>query len=355
MRLADDDIYPTTLPPGYEFVIEDEPEFNPAVHLQLERPENIWMLSDLGYDEKFISRFASPVAMTSAARMLSDEGIAALAEVTRKLQPYIRYNSSATRVPATLRGTTHRSRFIRDLCLSPEITEFFSEMFQTSLMPHTLTHQQGHMNFQPKELGREVDSWHHDATAFDWVLMVHDPNKLKGGRFQIFDGTRQEGWDMVRSGQAIPEDRIITPHFPGAGYACFMQGCAVFHRASRLEELGFRASLVQSYVSRNVSVPDPNRLEWIELQDHHLEDPNYMLEYRCNPAEWARHRAWVAQKRLANLCKDLQIGATPAEAAAALEGAIDDVNDLIRILHRGAVPLKEAYRLRDALDQAQLS
>ncbi|WP_218064142.1 hypothetical protein [Nguyenibacter vanlangensis] len=353
--LAQDDIYPTSAPPGYEYVLRDEPAFDPAIHLQLEYPEKIWMLSDLGYDEHFISRFASPVAATSPARLLSDEGIAVLEDITRKLQPYIRYDSAGPRVPAALRGTTHRSRFIRDLCLSPDITAFFSDMFQTSLLPHTITHQQGHMNFQPRELSKEVDTWHHDATAFDWVLMVHDPNALQGGRFQIFEGTRQEGWELIRSGKSIPEDRIITPNFPGPGYACYMQGCTVFHRASRLEELGFRSSLVQSYVSRNVKVPDPNRIEWIEISEHGAQDRNYMLERQCAAAEWARHRSWVARHRLNELLAEMPFDATPEQVSQALRHVVGDLNDLIALLQHGPVSRQEAHRLRDALDLAQLA
>lgn len=353
--LPEDNIYPASLPDGYEFVVKDEPEFNPAVHLQLERPDKIWMLSDLGYSEKVISRFASPVAATNAARLLSDEGVAVMADITRKLHPFIRHNTSGARVPATLRGTTHRSRFVRDLCLSPEIAEFFSEMFQTHLVPHTITHQQGHMNFQPKELRREVDTWHHDATAFDWVLMVHDPNKIKGGRFQIFDGTREEGWKLMHSGAGIPEDRIITPDFAGPGYACYMQGSAVFHRASRLEELNERASLVQSYVSTNVKVPDPNWFDWITPTEGAVADVNYMLEQSCAPAEWARHRAWVAKRRLQELIDELPLNASAQDVLHAMEHVTNDLNDLNDLLRRGPVTHEESQLNRHLMDARHIS
>lgn len=355
--LADDLVYPKQIPPGYAFVVEDEPDFDPAVHLQLEKPDTILTMADLGYSEHAISRFASPIALTSPARLLSREGVAVMQHVARQLQPYIRHNPHTKRVPAVLRGTTHRSRFMRDLCLSPDIATFFSEMFHTPLMPHTVTHHQGHMNFAPRDLGREVDTWHHDGTAFDYVLMVHDPKTVKGGRFQWFKGTREEGWAMHRAGIAIPEDRIVTPDFIDAGYACWQQGCAVFHRATKLEEIGFRASLVQSYVTRDISFPDHNRAYFIKNRNgpDGDVDPNYKLEKDCSAAEWARHRAWLSKAKLARLMDKMPLNEPREDVIRWLEDAVFDVTSLIDQLKLGELPSEVAQQMRDELDAKQMS
>ena len=355
--LADDHVYPKTLPPGYEFVVADEPEFDPAVHLQLEKPHTITSMAELGYSEYAVSRFASPIALTSPARLLSREGVEVMQHIARQLQPYIRHNPHSKRVPAVLRGTTHRSKFMRDLCLSPDLTAFFSEMFQAPLMPHTVTHHQGHMNFAPRDLGREVDSWHHDGTAFDWVLMVHDPKTVKGGRFQVFNGTREEGWEIFRETGAIPDNRVSTPDFVDAGYACYQQGCAVFHRATKLEEIGFRASVVQSYVSRDVRFPDHNRAYFIQNRNGPAgdADPNYMLEKNCQSAEWARHRAWISKAKLARLIDQMPLAEPRESVIRWLEEAVGDVTSLIEQLRLGDVPAEVAQRMRDELDASQLS
>ena len=352
--LAETGLYPKELPPGYEFVVEDEPVFDPAVHLQLEAPGKIWTMADIGYAPEVIARFASPIAFTSPARLLSKEGVAVMQHLARVLQPYIRHNSASSRVPAVLRGTTHRSRFVRDLCLSEDITRFFSEMFRTPMMPHTVTHQQGHMNFAPRELGRNVDSWHHDATAFDWVLMVHDPRTVKGGRFQIFDGTREEGWALFREHGDVPAERVLTPEFPDAGYACYQQGCAVFHRASKLDEIGFRASVVQSYVSRDVRYPDPNRMNFM-IQRPGTMDPNAQLERNCAAVEWARHRAWLGKAKLSRLLNEMPMSEPPERVLMWLEEAVSDVNGLIARMKMGEVSGGEAQRMRDELDREQLT
>jgi hypothetical protein len=349
--LADDDIYPETLPPGYAFTI-DEPEFDPAIHLQLESPEQVWSLADIGYGSEAMDRFPSAVALTSPARILSPEGVAVAQHVARQLQPYIRHRPDSKRVPAVLRGTTHRSRFIRDLCLSKDITNFFSDMVGTPLMPHTVTHHQGHMNFAPKDLNASVDAWHHDSVAFDWVMMVHDPKTIRGGKFEVFMGTREEGARMVEDGGDPPADRIFTPDFPDAGYACYMQGCAVFHRATRVEEIAWRASLVQSYVARDVRFPDANRFYYTEDPASGV-DPNSALERDVSEFEWAKHRAWAAKAKLDWFVKNAPYTTDPAQVVAWLEASVADVNDIVATIKRGRMSMSEALLRRAAEDALQ--
>ncbi len=349
--LADDAVATKALPPGYEFSL-DEPPFDPAVHLQLEPPERLWTMAELGYTESIRSRFPSPIALTSPARLLSKEGVAALRNISEQLLPFVWYRGNRARVPAVLRGTNFRSRFIRDLCHSPAVSRFFSEMFQTPLMPHTVGHNQGHMNFSPKDLNASVDSWHHDSTAFDYVLMVHNPRELEGGRFEVFSGTCAEGARLVAAGGDIPRDRVYVPDFPDAGYACFMQGAAVYHRATRLLKHGFRNSLVQSYVTRDVRYPDTNRFYYTEAE--HEGEPNAKLESDAAAVEWARHRAWLARAKLAWIVNDMPYGEDAQSVVEHLEAALFDVTDFLKTVKAGRIKAAQADALRDRLDALQV-
>ena len=51
--------FPDSLPRGYEW-FENEPIFDPNLHLQLEHPADIVMLDDLGYSAKEIATKAKP-------------------------------------------------------------------------------------------------------------------------------------------------------------------------------------------------------------------------------------------------------------------------------------------------------
>src|SRR5689334_5930858 len=84
--LASLDTYPPTLPPGFSFV-EGEDVFDPATHLQLERPERVFTLAELGYGEEEAGQFPSPIAATGVVRLLSDEGVRALQRSIEAVMP----------------------------------------------------------------------------------------------------------------------------------------------------------------------------------------------------------------------------------------------------------------------------
>lgn len=341
------DVFPEQ-PQGYAW-IEGEPAFDPARHLQLERPERSWTLADLGYDERFIAAQASRMAMFSPARLLSAEGVAALQETVRLLAPHARYLPDGHRSTGYLRGTVFLSKFMRDLARSSEVAAFASELFGTPLLPHTMVYQQGHLNFPPREAGRNIDEWHHDFVGFDYVLMCHDPSACKGGEFRYFLGTREQGHAIVEAGGQIPEGRVATPHFPGPGYACFMQGGAVYHCASPLLEPAWRVSLVNSYVSLDVDKPDPTRTFFVAaegLYDGIEDDPEASHWW----GEYARHSAWLGRERLTRLLKRLPIGASRAEALAALRHAAADLERAIATIEAGPLPHEEMEALRRRQD-----
>ncbi len=111
--------FPATQPRGYEW-LDGEPAFDAGRHLQLEEPAEVLMLADLGYDAAEIATKATPVALSSPFRMLSDEGSAIVLETARRLRCFTR--PAGERIERTVRGGCYRSRWLRDLCLSPEVT-----------------------------------------------------------------------------------------------------------------------------------------------------------------------------------------------------------------------------------------
>ena len=141
-------MYPIDLnnsPDGYE-LIEEKDHFNPKKHLQLEKPNEIYSLKDLGYGEEIIGNSPVNFAATSVFRILSSEGSEMLLDVTRKLE---KFTTSSQRISRNVRGGVYRSKFLRDLCLSDEISIFLSDIAGINLLPHTIPHQLGHLNYNP--------------------------------------------------------------------------------------------------------------------------------------------------------------------------------------------------------------
>ena len=177
------------------------------------------------------------------------------------------------------------------------------------MMPHSIPHQLGHLNYNPLKLGENVDKWHVDTLRIDYVMFVTDPNEVEGGEFQYFLGTRHEAEALHRAGQKMPADRAITPRLPGPGYAVLQQGNMVVHRATGLRRAAERITMVNGYVPSDPNFPDYTRFDQL-----YLADPPHIAA-----SEYARHVAWVGRERLHAFIDRTIYNADRAVLAAELE------------------------------------
>lgn len=307
--------YPRKTPPGYEALDESE-TFDPAIHLQLEYPEKVWTLHDLGYSQQEVAESCTEFAVASPARLLSQRGAEVLLNTARSLR---QFTSSCDRVENMVRGGVYRSAFLRELCTNKEVTEFMSDLYRVKVAPHSMPSQLGHLNFAPSDLSKAVDKWHYDTLELDYVMMVSDPNQIKGGEFQYFMGTKKEAQDFADKGEAIPRERIVSPRFDDAGYFVAFQGFMVVHRGAKLLEAAERISMVNGYVPLVKTSSDRNRFD-----DLLRVDPEQVLL-----TEWARHKAWLSQNRLAELSDELRFSEDRSELIDALKAGIADVQAAI--------------------------
>lgn len=322
--------FPETAPEGYE-PLEREPEFVASRHLALEPPRGRLSLAELGYDDESIAACPSTLAITDPFRLLSDEGVACLQDVATLLEPFATANA---RISRNVRGGVYRSRFLRDLCRAPEVTSFMAGLAGAPLAPHSMPHQLGHLNYQPRRLGEHVDKWHVDTLRIDYVLYVSDPREVEGGAFEFFRGTREEVAALVAAGKPLPAGRIVAPAIPGAGHAVAMQGNMVVHRGRALTRPGRRVTMVNGYVPTDLRLPDYCRYDQLCLADPaHVVTPEY-----------ERHVAWRVRERAreilaATVFSDDRDGAATrlealAREIAAAAGAIRDA-DNARMEHFG--------------------
>ena len=276
--------FPATLP-DFE-PIDDDPAFDPALHLALGQPERNYSLEELGYEPSQLTEpTPSTVAATDCFRILSDEGVEALYHVCKQLEAY---TTSNPRISRNTRGGVYRSRFMRDLSLSPEITEHLSTLIEAPLLPHAMGHQLAHLNYQPLSLGENVDKWHHDTLQVDYVMFVTDPNTVDGGEFQYFLGTRDEMAELHTAGKKIPPERIVAPPIPGAGHAVLMQGNYVVYQACGLQSPGERITFVNGYSFTNPAIND-----FTAVKQLRMADDKAMVN-----AEYARQMAYRSTQHL---------------------------------------------------------
>lgn len=304
--------FPKTLPEGYEW-FDDEPAFNPETHLQLEQPATIVPLTDLGYTEDEIEGKATAIAASAPFRLLSDEGAKVMLEVGRRLREF--HKQGGNRIERMTRGGCYRSRWLRDLCTSPELTEHMASIYGVPVHPHAMPLHLGHLNFEPTEINTAVDKWHHDTLPLDFVLMVTDPNEMAGGEFEYFLGTKAEAAALAANGETPPRDRVVAPTFPGPGYAIALHGDMVVHRAAPLANLAERITMVNGYVAADRSSDDQSR----SADLIGIDDP------ACLWTEWAKFAAWRTEGRLANLIADLPFTDNRDAVVAELQASIADM------------------------------
>lgn len=301
----------------YNERITNEPEFNPATHLSLELPENVFTLSDLGYESPLMP-IPTNIAATSCFRVLSDEGAAALYQVCKQLEVF---TTSNPRIARNVRGGVYRSAFLRDLALSSDIAEHMSKILGTPLAPHGMPHQLAHLNFNPLTPGANVDKWHYDTLQIDYVMFVTDPNSVEGGEFQYFKGTRDEFCEIKALNKKIPTERIIAPTMPGPGYAVLMQGDHVVHQARGIKD-GERITLVNGYTYKNSGAKDYSALGQLIHAD---PEPTVLAEY-------TRHMALRCTQQLQNAINTPDFHANTKSHASTLRLARQELDDAIEKL-----------------------
>ena len=303
--------FPKQLPPGFEW-LQDEPEFDAAAHLQLELPASHVTLADLGYSDEEISETCTPFAASSPFRVLSEQGAAIMLDVSRRLNDF---KVTSDRIENLVRGGCYRSRWLRDLCTSPELTDHMSQVYGVPVAHHTMPSHLGHLNFAPSELSQAVDKWHHDTLALDFVMMVADPALLDGGDFEYFFGTKTEAAALAAAGETPPLDRRVAFDWPGPGYAVGLHGNMVVHRGAPLRQVGERITMVNGYVPMATTQPDQSRHPDLLTVD--APDELY--------ASWTKHVAWRARERLDTVIAEIEFGTDAAGAMDALQNAIVDV------------------------------
>ncbi len=265
--------------------LPDEPEFNASVHLALEEPSEIVSLTEFGYSPEEIQNCPSDFAATNIFRILSDEGAACLYEVCKQLEAF---TTSNPRIQRNMRGGVYRSKFLRDLCINTEVAEFISRICGVELIPHTIPHQLGHLNYAPAEIGENVDKWHVDTLRYDYVMFVTDPEKNDGGAFQYYRGTKHEVAELHKAGKPLDPVKVISPKMPGPGYAIMQQGNMVVHQAKGLTAPGERITMVNGYIPGDPHFPDFTRYDQLRFADS--ED--------VVTAEYGRHIAIMGQRML---------------------------------------------------------
>jgi hypothetical protein len=256
--------------------------------LELVKPERTYSFGDfVGVESGGPSAF-SELAITVPFRVLNDEGVAIVQEIIDELEAHA---ITSERTPKYVSGAVYRSQFLRGFYSDPALIEFLSGLAQVPLSPFPVPYQALHLNYAPEDITQNVDKWHTDSVAFNWVMMVSDPRPMKGGELQAYLGVPEEGQEILSAGGSIPDDRVMSVDWPGPGWCVFQQGHRLLHQVTPLQEPYRRMTMVGSYYTSVPGMPDPiDRKPLDRLKE--TADRDYTL------VEWSRHKALLAAQEL---------------------------------------------------------
>lgn len=251
-------------------------------YLQLEALPRSHGFSEFGAVPEEI--LLSPVAITDPFRILSEEGARVAFDIAKELEQIALSDERSKR----MRGCTYRSAFFDGMYSDPRLIAHLSEIAQADLRPHPIRHHRVQLNFPPDDLSRAIDVWHYDVVAFDFVMLLSDPEGMQGGNTEYFFGTVAEGEAILRSQGSLPTERIVQVEYPGAGWAFFQQGHQVLHRAAPLLAPHPRVSLVASYYCADPQFREPTVLPVLRKADGR----------EVALVEWANYAAYRTIARL---------------------------------------------------------
>jgi hypothetical protein len=279
--------------PGDYPPLENEPKFQAEVHLQLEPPSQTLTLESFGYHPGELGDVPSTLAVAGPFRLLSDEGVQALRFIAAQFKNLsLRLEGDSKAAYLKPRGIWYSSQFVRELCTSPLIRAFFSDLAGTPLAAHGMPTVAAAMIYAPPEIEKTNQGWHLDTVNFATVIALTEPDELDGGCFQYFRGTRAEVAAQLNIEEHelrtsvgrltdLEPARVVTVKYPAAGYALFMQGNLVLHRGEPLRAPAERVVFVPAFVPLDMRYPDVTH--WSEIQ--RWNSPALNEEYK-------RHRAW---------------------------------------------------------------
>jgi hypothetical protein len=273
---------PSSRPPGYE-IAESDAVWEER-YLEILPPSAVHLLDEFGDSDTEAA--LSPVAISEPFRILSDEGADIALRIARELEQSAVGDARSKR----LRGCTYRSQFFAGMYSDPRLLAFLSGLAQADLRDHPVGHHQVQLNFAPEELSKDVDVWHYDVVAYDFVMLLTDPAPMKGGNTEFFRGTIDEGMRILAERGELPAERVGKAEYPGAGWAFLQQGHRVLHRAARLEEPYPRISLVASYYCADPLWREPTILPPLRMADGR----------EIALVEWANYAAYRSVQRLQN-------------------------------------------------------
>jgi len=315
--------FPAEIPAGYCGKDETEPVYDPTIHLQITPPEYVIGLDYKKYKFPFSEedkRTFPGMSVSAPFRVVSDEGLRVLRSIYQKNKPLI---IRGERQSARLRGLGYTSQFIRDFNNCRLLAKFFGHMANDTLAAHTMPMNYSHTNIGDIGEHAPVDQWHADSVEYVMVLIISDIQDMVGGELEVIMHSSQKAFQLLVEDK-LTKDDILVANYKSAGYCMFMQGSKMVHHVSPvISAREPRISMVNSYVSCDVTRPDTTRLATFM----NCGDPR-----EVSRLDFARHKAWRTKAILDNVLETTKFSDPPDVTLEKMRAARDELINACNLL-----------------------
>jgi len=272
--------------------IEQEPRWNPEIHLRITEPEYVVRL-DTWEKVKSVESVKgrkdgttdSKLGFTAPFGLLTPEAV----EIVRKI--CFREMGSKTECPKprgnkrAVRGFWYTSPFIRDMMSCPKHLALLEKLAGEPVWPYFCYSNSPQINISKLGDKGTIDHWHYDSLTYVSVLMLSDMTQVTGGALEVMKCNKFEGLDKLQRQDPL-NDVTYTVNYEQPGMCILNHGSEVLHHVTPITHNPkniVRMSVIMAFSSRNAYRPNELCLHTMTFCDAHSKAYSY---------EYFRYSAW---------------------------------------------------------------
>ncbi|CAF1063314.1 unnamed protein product [Didymodactylos carnosus] len=193
-------------------MVENEPLYDPQIHLKFTEPDFVVLLNNNFQQEKYISTDRNDnVKSNKQTRIVNCQG--------------------DLRQPNYIQSIGYRSQWIKDFNRRPVVCDYLSKLCGEPLMLTILKSTYSHTNIGLVDPDKDVDQGHTDSVPFVIIILTCKMTNTVGGELQLIEREKQEASKLISQyNRNVPDEYVKNIEFDGPGSVIFMQGCAIQHR-----------------------------------------------------------------------------------------------------------------------------
>lgn len=272
--------------------VEQEPRWNPDLHLRITEPEYVVRLDSwekVKSVESVKSRndgtTDSKLGFTAPFGLLTPAAV----EIVRKI--CFREMDTKTECPKprgnkrAVRGFWYTSPFIRDMMSCPVHLALLEKLTGEPVWPYFCYSNSPQINISKLGNKGTIDHWHHDSLTYVSVLMLSDMTQVTGGALEVMKCPKHEGLDKLERGEPLDE-LTYTVNYDRPGMCILNHGSEVLHHVTPITHNPknvVRMSVIMAFGSRNAYRPNNLCLHTMTFCDAHSKLFGY---------EYYRYSAW---------------------------------------------------------------